>query len=460
MDDAKLDSALSRRMFIAAAAAGATAVACAKAAPEETVTSLGPKVVKGPVTAPDGKEIKAGLIGCGGRGTGAAMNFLEAGPNLKLVAMADLFEDRLQGARERIESSAESGMEVTDEKCFFGIDAYKRLLEADVDYIISATPPKFRPEHFKAAVEARKHVFLEKPLAVDPVGVKSILETAERAEALNLCVGTGTQYRHMGSYQETYNRVMDGEIGELRAARAYYLTGQLWYREPKPEWSEMEAMVRDWVNWCWLSGDHIVEQFIHNMDNQLWFLGETPVKAVGMGARMRRVTGDQYDFFSVDYEMESGIHLEAKCRQIDGCANNVSDFIVGTKGATNCRDTIYDLNGEIVWQYDQNKVAWGRQEKGSVEGVEMDNNPYVQEHIDTIAAIREGTPYNRATDTAKSTLAAIMGREAAYTGREITWEEMEGSDMDLGPEELKMGKVGYKAEVPVPGTERQPRTRS
>jgi predicted dehydrogenase len=264
----------------------------------------------------------------------------------------------------------------------------------------------------------------------------------------------------MGSYQETYNRVMDGEIGELRAARAYYLTGQLWYREPKPEWSEMEAMVRDWVNWCWLSGDHIVEQFIHNMDNQLWFLGETPVKAVGMGARMRRVTGDQYDFFSVDYEMESGIHLEAKCRQIDGCVNNVSDFIVGTKGATNCRDTIYDLNGEIVWQYDQNKVTWGRHEKGSVEGVEMDNNPYVQEHIDTIVAIRAGTTYNHATDTAKSTLAAIMGREAAYTGREITWEEMEASDMDLGPEEFKMGKVGYKAEVPVPGTERQPRTSS
>jgi len=452
MDDAKLDSALSRRMFIAAAAAGATAAACASAAPEETTTSLGPKVEKGPAVAPDGKEIRAGLIGCGGRGSGAAMNFLAAGPNLKLVAMADLFEDRLQGARERIAARAESGMEVTDENCFVGFDAYKRLLETDVDYIINATPPKFRPEYFSAAVEARKNVFLEKPLAVDPVGVRQIQETAERANALNLCVGTGTQYRHMGSYVETYNRVMDGAIGELRAARAYYLTGQLWYREPKPEWSEMEAMIRDWVNWRWLSGDHIVEQFIHNMDNQLWFLGEKPVNAVGMGARMRRVTGDQYDFFSVDYEMESGLHLEAKCRQIDGCANNVSDFIVGTKGATNCRDTIYDLNGEIVWQYDQNKVTWGRQEKGSVEGVEMDNSPYVQEHIDLITAIREGKPYNKATDTATSTLAAIMGREAAYTGREITWEEIENSDMDLGPDEYKLGDVGFEAVVPVPGT--------
>lgn len=452
MDDAKLDSALSRRMFIAAAAAGATAAACATAAPEETTASLGSKVEKGPAIAPDGKEIRAGLIGCGGRGSGAAMNFLAAGPNLKLVAMADLFEDRLKGARERIASRAESGMEVTDENCFVGFDAYKRLLETDVDYIINATPPKFRPEYFRAAVEARKHVFLEKPLAVDPVGVRKIRETAERASALNLCVGTGTQYRHMGSYQETYNRVMDGAIGEMRAARAYYLTGQLWYREPKPEWSEMEAMIRDWVNWRWLSGDHIVEQFIHNMDNQLWFLGEKPVNAVGMGARMRRVTGDQYDFFSVDYEMESGLHLEAKCRQIDGCANNVSDFIVGTRGATNCRDTIYDLNGEIVWQYDQNKVTWGRQEKGSVEGVEMDNSPYVQEHIDLITAIREEKPYNHALDTATSTLAAIMGREAAYTGREITWEEMENSDMDLGPKEMKLGDVGWEAVVPVPGT--------
>lgn len=452
MGDEKLESALSRRMFIAAATAGAAAVACAAPKEEEAAGSLGPKVVKGPTTAPDGKEIKAALIGCGGRGTGAAMNFLEAGPNLKLVAMADLFEDRLQGARERIAERAESGMEVTDENCFTGFDAYKRVLELDIDYVINATPPKFRPEYFKAAIEARKNVFLEKPLAVDPVGVRIVQETADRAEALGLCVGTGTQYRHMGSYQETYNRVMDGAIGELRAARAYYLTGQLWYREPKPEWSEMEAMIRDWVNWCWLSGDHIVEQFIHNMDNQLWFLGERPAKAVGMGARMRRVTGDQYDFFSVDYEMESGLHLEAKCRQIDGCANNVSDFIVGTKGATNCRDTIYDLNGEIVWQYDQNKVTWGRQEKGSNDGVEMDNNPYVQEHIDTIAAIREGRPYNRAKDTALSTLAAIMGREAAYTGREISWDEISGSDMELGPKEMKLGKVGYEAVVPVPGT--------
>jgi len=442
-------------MFIAAAAAGATAVACA-APQKEPVASLGPKIVKGPVTAPDGVEIRAGLIGCGGRGSGAAMNFLEAGPNIKLVAMADLFEDRLKGARERIASRAASGMEVTDENCFVGFDAYKKLLETDVNYIINATPPKFRPEHFKAAVEARKHVFMEKPLAVDPVGVKSVLETAERASALNLRVGTGTQYRHMGSYQETYNRVMDGAIGELRAARAYYLTGQLWYKEPQKEWSEMEAMIRDWVNWRWLSGDHIVEQFIHNMDNQLWFLGEKPVKAVGMGARMRRVTGDQYDFFSVDYEMESGLHLEAKCRQIDGCINNVSDFIVGTNGATNCRDTIYDLKGEIVWQYDQNKVTWGRQEKGSIEGVEMDNNPYVQEHIDLITAIREEKPYNRALDTATSTLAAIMGREAAYTGREITWDEMVNSDMDLGPKEMVLGKVGFKAEVPVPGSEKKP----
>ncbi len=457
MDDVKLDSALSRRMFIAAAAAGATAAACAKPAGEEAVTSLGPKVVKGPVTAPDGEEIRAGLIGCGGRGSGAAMNFLEAGPNVKLVAMADLFEDRLQGARERIASRAETGMEVTDENCFVGFDAYKKLIDSDVNYIINATPPKFRAEYFQAAVEARKHVFMEKPLAVDSAGVKSILETCERADALNVRVGTGTQYRHMGSYQETYNRVMDGAIGELRSARAYYLTGQLWYKEPTREWSEMEAMIRDWVNWCWLSGDHIVEQFIHNMDNQLWFLGEKPVKAVGMGARMRRVTGDQYDFFSVDYEMESGIHLEAKCRQIDGCQNNVSDFIVGTKGATNCRDTIYDLNGEIVWQYDQNKVTWGRQQKGSIEGVEMDNNPYVQEHIDLVTAIREEKPYNRATDTATSTLAAIMGREAAYTGREITWEEISGSDMDLGPKERKLGKVDFKAEVPVPGSEKKPR---
>ncbi len=427
----------SRRDFIGTAAiAGALLAACGTQKSVET----GPKMVPGPQVAPDGPVLRAGLIGCGGRGTGAAGNFLDAGPNLELVALADVFADQLEKCRGRLKE--ERGVEIADEMCFVGFDAYKKLLETDVDMIIQATPPHFRPEHFAAAVQARKHVFMEKPLGVDPVGVRSILETAEKADAFNLCVVTGTQFRHTKSFIETYNRLQDGVIGNIVAARGYSLRGQLWFRPPQEELSDMENMLRDWVNWTWLSGDHIVEQHIHGLDVLCWFTRHHPAKVVAVGGRARRPTGDQYDFFSMDYELPNGVHVHSMCRQIDGCTNNISRFVVGTDGWSNCSDTIWNAKGEVVWQYPE-------QEK------EKDNPPQVQEHIDLIAAIRTGNRVNLTAETAKSTLTAIMARDSAYTGLEVTWDEMMKSEQRLGPTEYVMGPVDIKAEPPIPGIQEE-----
>jgi predicted dehydrogenase len=239
---------------------------------------------------------------------------------------------------------------------------------------------------------------------------------------------------------------MDGAIGEIVAARCYWNQGQLWYRLREEGWSDMEWMLRDWVNWCWLSGDHIVEQHVHNIDVINWFTNSHPVKAVGMGGRHRRVTGDQYDFFCVDFTMDNGVHVLSMCRQIDGCANNVSEFIVGTKGSTNCADTIFGPDGEVVWKFEP-------EDQGAAqEAYDMGaNSPYVQEHIDLITAIRQNQPLNEARNTAVSTLTGIMGRESAYTGQEKSWDEMMQSDMRLGPTEYKLGPVDIKPEIPLPG---------
>lgn len=446
------ESSFTRRAFIGGAAlAGAALAACRggeTASSDSGARAPGTTLEPGPLTAPDGAVLRAGLVGCGGRGTGAAIDFLSSGPNLQLVALADVFEDRLNECRARIRES--KGVEIPDEDCFIGFDAYQKVIDSDLDIVMLATPPHFRPEHFAAAVEARKHVFMEKPVAVDPVGIRSILDTAERADAFGLCVVTGTQRRHQRSYIETYNRIADGAIGEIVAARCYWNQSQLWYKNREEGWSDMEYMIRDWVNWCWLSGDHIVEQHVHNIDVVNWFTNSHPVRAVGMGGRHRRVTGDQYDFFTVDFEMENGVHVTSMCRQIDGCANSVSEFVVGTDGSSNCKDTIYAPDGSILWEFKE-KPATEDQVDSDVEGVEV-QSPYVQEHTDLVTAIRTDNPINEAVNTAHSTLVAIMGRLSAYSGLETTWDEMMDSDLKLGPDEYEMASLDIAATVPVPGT--------
>ncbi|MHB9029518.1 MAG: Gfo/Idh/MocA family protein [Candidatus Latescibacterota bacterium] len=446
----------SRRTFIGTAmAAGALAVACGQAKSKATAAVMLD-------TAPDGAELKAGLVGCGGRGKGAAMNFINAGPNLKITAVGDVFPDRVQEAVTMIKEKG--NQDVAPENCFTGFDAFKNVIDSGVDIVILATPPHFRPEHFAAAVAAGKHVFMEKPVAVDPAGIRSILESAGQAKTRNLNVVTGTQRHHQRCYVEILRRVQEGAIGDIVAARAYWNQNKLWHRDRDPKWSDMEWMIRDWVNWRWLSGDHIVEQHVHNLDVIHWFTGKYPVKAVGMGGRARRVTGDQFDCFSVDYEFENGMHMLSMCRQINDCANNVSEFLVGTKGSTNCANTIYGPDGKIVFKIEvknkeeQAKDAAEKKEKPAYEVMTIEkDSPYDQEHIDLVTAIRQGKVINEAEAIANSCLVAIMGRESAYTGAETSWKEMMDSPMRLGPTEYALGKADLTAVIPVAGKAFEPK---
>jgi myo-inositol 2-dehydrogenase/D-chiro-inositol 1-dehydrogenase len=393
--------------------------------------------------APDGRVLKAGLIGCGGRGTGAAINYLDAGPGLEITALGDVFKDRLDRCRNYLKENR--NVEVADEKCFVGFDAYHKVIESGVDVVLLATPPFFRPIHFEAAVRARKHVFMEKPVAVDPVGARSVMASARMAEAAGLKVVAGTQRRHQRDYLTTLEYIKSGIIGDIVSANCYWNQPQLWFVNRQPGWSDMEAMLRDWVNWTWLSGDHIVEQHVHNYDTVSWFLGKQPVKAVGFGGRHRRPTGDQYDFFSVDFVYDDGTHLHSMCRQINNCANNVSEHIAGTKGTSNLQNVIRDLNGAELWSYQYPPDANGNPSE------QMMKSPFEQEMVHLIAAIRNNTPLNEAETCAMSTLVGIMGRISAYTGKEVTMEEMMNSSLRLGPENFEFGSLNISTLIPVPG---------
>lgn len=443
------ESNFSRRKFLASAATigavGAIGVnvlsSCSVPKKPVVALNLPPLLEK----APDGAPLKVGIIGCGGRGSGAMINFLDAGPNLIVHALGDTFLDNITACREKLKK--EKNMEVADENVFVGFDAYEKVLNSGIDMVILATPPHFRPMHFEAAVQARKHVFMEKPVAVDPVGIRSVMATAKKAESLGLKIVTGTQRRHQLDYVEVYKQIMGGAIGEITSANCYWNQNQLWYRNPQPTWSEMEYMIRDWVNWLWLSGDHIVEQHVHNLDVMTWFTGKHPVKAVGFGSRHRRITGDQYDNFSVDFVYDNGMHMHSMCRQINGTANNVSEFIMGTEGKSNCQNMIWDLKSTEKFSY-----KYPLDEKGQpMKNVKV--SPYVQEHIDLVTCIRQNIPINEAEQTAISNMTAIMGRISSYTGKEVTWDEMMNSDLRLGPTTYVMGKVGIvdTAKVAIPG---------
>jgi predicted dehydrogenase len=386
--------------------------------------------------AEDGKELKAGVIGCGGRGSGAAFNFLAAANGISIVALGDTFKDRVDKLAGELKEK--KNIDIPTEKRFVGLDAYKQVIDSGVDMVIVATPPNFRPIHFQYATEKGVHSFLEKPICVDPVGYRTIVATAKQAAAKNLCVITGTQRHHQRAYVESYKQIMSGMIGEITGGAVYWNQSMLWFNDRKKEWSDCEWMIRDWVNWKWLSGDHIVEQHVHNLDVFMWFTGLKPVSATGFGSRQRRVTGDQFDNFSVDFIMENGIHLHSMCRQIDGCKDNVSEFIQGTKGSWTGH-TIKDLAGNEIWKFDRDA------EKNNFK----QTDPYTLEHVNWINHIRSGKPIDQASETAVANMAAIMGRESAYTGATVTWDEMIASPLDLYPSNIdlvtKMETNGYGA---------------
>jgi myo-inositol 2-dehydrogenase / D-chiro-inositol 1-dehydrogenase len=397
-----------------------------------------------PSIAPDGPPLKAGLIGCGGRGTGAAINFLNAGPNLEITALGDMFQHRIDGCRESLKKA--HNVEIPDQNCFIGFDAYKQVIDSGADVILCATPPHFRPAHFEAAVQARKHCFLEKPIGVDPVGVRSVMASGKMAASAGLTVVGGTQGRYTDNNIQTLAMIRNGAIGDLISANAYRLQGRIWHTNRQPGWSDMEAMMRDWINWNWLSGDYITEMHIHRIDHVNWFFGKYPERAIALGGRLHRPTGDQYDFFSLDFIFDDKKRFQSMSRQIDGCDNVWDMMIFGAKGYTNGTDRIYDYDDNLIWEY---KYPLG-EDGQSTNRVAIPGTD--QEMICLVNAIRTNTPINDTQDIASSTLACIMGRESAYTGKWVTWDDMMNSGQRLGPTEYKWGPVDLKAEHPVPGT--------
>jgi len=368
--------------------------------------------------------------------SGAAVKALEADKGVVIWAMGDVFEDHLISARQTLDQKDSDRMLVTDDRMFLGFDAYKAVIAQDVDYVILATPPGFRPEHFVAAIAGGKHVFMEKPVAVDAPGIRKVIRASTSARHKGLAVVAGTQRRHQGTYLECIERIHDGQIGEVTATYAYWNQGGLWMHTRKDEWGDLEWQMRNWLYFSWLSGDHITEQHIHNIDVCCWAKDAYPVSCTSLAGRQVRTHkayGHIFDHFATEYVFEDGTKMQSQCRQIDGCKSNVSEHIVGTKGQSNGAKWI---RGENPWQ-------WAGEPP----------NPYMQEHRDLIDSIRAGDPLNEGIRVAKSTLVAIMGRMSAYTGQEISWDQAFNSDETLVPPsdtlsfEMDLGV----AEVAVPG---------
>ncbi len=400
-------------------------------------------------------ELKVGLIGCGGRGTGAVTQALMSTDTpVKLWAMADLFRDQIDASYDMLSSGADARydrvafpslskqMDVPEGRKFSGFDAYRKVIASGVDLVILATTPHYRPEHFKAAVAAGKHVFMEKPVAVDPVGIRTVIAAAELAKKKKLAVVAGTQRRHQNQYLEVMKRVHGGDIGDILGGQVYWNDGGImdWPQKDRPEWTEMERQNRRWYFYTWLCGDHIVEQHVHNLDIMLWAMGEHPVKVMGMGGRQTR-TGKQYgnifDHFAVEYEFANGVRFLGTCRHAPGASHRNSERVVGTRGVAVTSGSYGQIEGKKAYKYDGPEV-----------------NPYVQEHADLIHSIRSGKPLNEGRQVAESTLTAIMGRMSAYTGRELSWDwAMNASELDLRPEKYDLASNETPLRpIAIPGT--------
>jgi predicted dehydrogenase len=388
--------------------------------------------------------IRVGLVGCGGRGSGAASDAVSGSEGIQLVAMGDLMPDRLSQSRRRLAEALGDAYAVDDDHAFSGFDAYRQVIDSDIDLVILATPPAFRPQHLAAAIEAGRHVFMEKPVAVDPVGVRSVIASADLAAQKNLAIVAGTQRRHDPKYVETMRRIHDGAIGDVISGQVYWNQGGLWHRERQPGTSDMEWQIRNWLYFTWLSGDHIVEQHIHNLDVANWVMGAPPVRANGVGGRQVRVDpsyGHIFDHFAVELEYANGARVFSMCRQQDDTARYVGERFAGTRGRTSPSDRNPWIEGSSAWRWEQQGEAV---------------NPYVQEHTDLVASIRAGTPLNEGRQVAESTLTAILAREAAYTGDDITWDQIMASDLDLTPGPMVFGSVAIPP-VAQPGITKQSR---
>ena len=386
----------------------------------------------------EGKPIRAALIGCGNRGTGAANNFLDAGDGLSIIAMADIFEDRMSSSRKNIEKR--QGKVIDDKNIFIGFDAYKKVCEIpEVDYVIIATPSLFHSLQAKYAIDKGKHVFSEKAAGIDPVTCRTMMAAIMMAQTKGLCLQTGTQRHHTRAYNESYKHVRDGYIGRVQSAVLKWNQGNMFFAKRQPEWTDMEYMYRDFFSWNWLCGDHVIDQLVHNIDVFQWFSHLKPVSVVAMGSQLQRKTGDIFDNFAMDIVYEGGVRVNAQARQINGCTNDVSETIYGTLGSWSSKDfAIRDLEGNIVWQYD-NKAQKEKYKQ---------SNPYVLEHMDVVNHIRSNKARNsEAETTVISSLTGAMARESAYTGKEYKYDEFMMSDYSLMPEKLHLGNVENFEEI-------------
>jgi len=412
-----------------------------------SVAALG--TAAGRAFAAGSDTLRVGVIGCGGRGTGAIKDCLESSRGIQVVALADPFRARMENAVGEMrkwcqdkQRPVEQVVRVTPETMFAGYDGYRRLLAMDdVDMIVTAAPPAFRPVHFEAAIKAGKHVFMEKPVAVDPPGARKVMEVGELARQKGLAVVAGTQRRYQKAYRENAYAVGHGAVGRLLAGRIWWCGGALWKHDREAGENDADYMVRNWVSFTEMSGDHIVEQHVHNLDVANWFIGRLPRVALGFGGRARRKTGNQFDFFSIDYDYGEDVIVHSMCRQVNGTYGRVSEHFVGTEGS-----------------------LWG---DGKPQGKSVDvpafedGNPYVIEHRELVRSIREGKPLNDARAVAEATMTAIMGRISTYTGQMVKWEDVaanQGSpwyNLRLTPaaEDFEKGTVKAPQEdvVAVPG---------
>jgi predicted dehydrogenase len=440
MTNPKPEGGPSRRDFLKTSAAAAGAAAAASLFPSGAY-------------AAGSDSIRVGLIGCGGRGSGAATDqgVLWSAPNVSIVALADAFEDKMEDCRKKLLDFSNDDkvkqlgnkVDLPKERCFVGLDAYQKLLDLpDINYVILATPPGFRPYHLQAAVAAGKNIFTEKPVATDGPGYRVVVEAADKAKDKGLAIVAGTQRRHELGYLESMKRIQGGEMGNVVAGRAYWNTGGdhggAWFHPRKPGMNDVQYQLHNWYHFTWLCGDNIVEQHIHNLDVMNWAIGAPPISAVGMGGRQVPWTGPddghKFDHFAVDYEYPGEVHVLSMCRQVQGCENNVSEALVGAKGFWYSGG--YRLNGKGVLTKEQAKAA---------------QNPYVQEHTDLIESIRSGKPLNELKQVADSTMTAILGRMTTYTGQKITWDQAIKSKEQLMPEKLTWDTQLPQWAVAIPG---------
>ncbi len=415
-----------------------------------TTGAAKPGPVTGPVAPtlpPDTRPLKLGWIGCGGRGSGAIVQALTADPNTTLHAMADAFGDRLDKSWNAVNASmgdaAAQRVQVPEERRFIGMDGYQKVIDSGVDVVVLTSYPHFYPKHLRAAVEAGKHVFVEKPVAVDGPGVRSVLESAALAEKKGLRVMVGFCWRYHDGMRAFFDQVNGGAMGDVLSVHTTYHAGTLPRHPRKPEWSDLEFQMRNWWHFHWLSGDHIVEQAVHSIDRLSWAIGDRqPLRVTCLGGRAARSGpehGNGFDHFSAIYEYEGGLRAHHTCRQIDGCPKDNTDYLQGTKGSAICtgfsnKFDIIDRAGKPLWSY----------------GGRTDRNMYQNEHNELFAAIRTGRALNALPRGARSTLTAIMARMAAYTGETVTWEQAMASLEDLTPPSYEFGPLPTPP-VAIPG---------